>query len=762
MGYMVDLGSGTHSIIIPADKQLAPNRTYYWGVRGVNKEENGETIAGLWPFTTGGTPPPPPHFASVTVRSDNRSGGLRWNLLATVRGPSPADITELKVTGPGDFQYIFTEDDINQNEQSGLYRYHDVINPPSPLSNGTYTFSVTDSQGRTVEATADFTATAEPVPIVSSGMAPADLTYVNSTTPTFSWGSVGEGYYYRIQIFDWNSLERNVYISDYSQELQATVPEGYLLENSPYKWRVEAYDPTLQNRSCTDVLRFSTGSLGYDLEFSYGYVWADNSHYGGQRKSINTGVLGPLPTHIHTSPGILTVTGPGGSGFSHTFTGGEVMHSVTPGTPYSYGEPGFPATGSYTFTVQDINGDSDTLLKNVTSVSEIPIVDQATMSPANNAYLTNRTPTFSWAAVLGSPRYYRIVINDWSLRYTVYSSTRSAATSATIPSGILEFGRSYKWRVEVFDASGGAAANSRSTSAWNCFTTPGRPRHTDFDGDGKTDVAVYDVANGWWYLHNSEDGGYVFDAIGVGGGSQWKPVSGDYDGDGKSDVAVYDADYGWWLFHYTAGGYFYDHIGVGGTGYTAVPGNYDGDGVTDIAVYNGTNGDWYIKYSSGGYGFDNLGGTGSIPLPADYDGDGKTDVAVYDVANGWWYLHYSSDGSYVFDAIGVGGGSQWRPVPGDYDGDRKADVAVYDAQNGWWLFHYTAGGYFYDHIGVGGTGYGGVPGDYDGDGVTDIAVYNQTNGYWYVKYSSGGYGFDSLGGPGSVPVNLPYLLGSAF
>jgi glucose/arabinose dehydrogenase len=288
------------------------------------------------------------------------------------------------------------------------------------------------------------------------------------------------------------------------------------------------------------------------------------------------------------------------------------------------------------------------------------------------------------------------------------------------------------------------------------------PETGDFDGDGKTDVAVYDVANGWWYFHYSSDGSYLFDAIGVGGGSQWKPVPGDYDGDGKADAAVYDAQDGWWLFHYSSGGYFSDHIGVGGTGHSPAPGDYDGDGATDIAVYNETNGYWYVKYSSGSYGFDSLGGTGWVPFPSDYDGDGKTDVAVYNVTNGWWYFHYSSDGSYVFDAIGVGGGSQWKPVPGDYDGDGKADVAVYDAQDGWWLFHYSSGGYFSDHIGVGGTGHGAVPGDYDGDGVTDIAVYNQTNGYWYVKYSSGGYGFDSLGGPGKTPVNLPYLFGSVF
>jgi hypothetical protein len=86
------------------------------------------------------------------------------------------------------------------------------------------------------------------------------------------------------------------------------------------------------------------------------------------------------------------------------------------------------------------------------------------------------------------------------------------------------------------------------------------------------------------------------------------------------------------------------------------------------------------------------------PLSVDTDFDGKTDMGVYDLANGWWFFRNSFDGNYDFDAICVGGGSQWKPVPGDYDGD----------------------------------------------GVTDMAVYDQTNGYWFIKYSKGGYGFDSL------------------
>jgi hypothetical protein len=175
------------------------------------------------------------------------------------------------------------------------------------------------------------------------------------------------------------------------------------------------------------------------------------------------------------------------------------------------------------------------------------------------------------------------------------------------------------------------------------------------------------------------------------------------------------------------------------------------------ASYDG----WYVSNNmvTGVYVWSDVNYQGAVigiepksSVVVDLDRDRKTDIAVYDVANGWWFFQYSSTGGYGFDAIGVGGGGQWVPVPGDYDGDHKTDVAVYDAVAGWWLFHYSSGGYFYDHVGQGGTGFTAVPGDYDGDGKTDLAVYQASTGYWFIKYSSGGYGFKSLGGSGKIPV----------
>jgi hypothetical protein len=64
----------------------------------------------------------------------------------------------------------------------------------------------------------------------------------------------------------------------------------------------------------------------------------------------------------------------------------------------------------------------------------------------------------------------------------------------------------------------------------------------DYDGDGKTDVAVY--RDGAWYIIRSSDSGIT--TVGWGGDPQDIPVLADYDGDGKTDVAVY-RDGAWYI-----------------------------------------------------------------------------------------------------------------------------------------------------------------------------------------------------------------------
>jgi len=223
----------------------------------------------------------------------------------------------------------------------------------------------------------------------------------------------------------------------------------------------------------------------------------------------------------------------------------------------------------------------------------------------------------------------------------------------------------------------------------------------------------------------------------------------DFDGDKKTDIAVYHASTGVWYINPSSGAADYV-VGWGGTGYTPVPGDYDGDGKTDIAVYHASTGVWYINPSSGAADYVvGWGGTGYTPVPGDYDGDGKTDIAVYHASTGVWYINPSSGAAAYVEGWG---GTGYTPVPGDYDGDGKTDIAVYYGSTGVWYINPSSGAAAYVE-GWGGTGYTPVPGDYDGDGKTDIAVYYGSTGVWYINPSSGAAAYvEGWGGTGYLPV----------
>jgi len=240
---------------------------------------------------------------------------------------------------------------------------------------------------------------------------------------------------------------------------------------------------------------------------------------------------------------------------------------------------------------------------------------------------------------------------------------------------------------------------------------------SDFDGDGKSDIAVYRYPSGEWFFQD----GTSF-AFGTSGDV---PAAGDYNGDGKAEAAVFRPLKGLWLIKGRS-----PVKDFGGVQDIPVPGDYDGDGRDDIAFFRPKTGRWHVY----GRGVRAFGAAGDVPVPADYDGDGKTDMAVYRPSTGQWLL--------ANGIIYKLGRFEDVPIPTDYDGDGQAEPAVYRPSNGRW---FILNGPQYQ---FGRMGDWPVPGHYNGPGKVQIAVYRPSTGEWLIRGSA----TVVLGGPGRLPI----------
>lgn len=296
-------------------------------------------------------------------------------------------------------------------------------------------------------------------------------------------------------------------------------------------------------------------------------------------------------------------------------------------------------------------------------------------------------------------------------------------------------------RFVTFGTIGDGQANRSYTSRHNSKYRTGN--FSDFTNDGKSEISVFRPSDGVWHQLNSS--GNAYSALGWGISTD-KLAPADYDGDGKTDRAVFRNGV-WYILQSSNSQVRFVNFGQAND--LPRPGDFDGDGYSDIAVFRPSTGTWYwLNSTNNQFNAVPFGQNGDAPLIADFDGDGRSDISVFRSGN--WYFLRSSNGSFGTVPFGVSGDV---PVVGDYDGDGKSDAAVF--RNGvWYALRSSDGGLTVFNWGQ--SGDKPVPADYDNDGKNDFAIYR--NGVWWISYTgNNSFASVSFGLASDIPIQSAYL-----
>ncbi len=279
----------------------------------------------------------------------------------------------------------------------------------------------------------------------------------------------------------------------------------------------------------------------------------------------------------------------------------------------------------------------------------------------------------------------------------------------------------------------------------------------DFNGDGITDLVLYDyeTGNNKWFLNNG-DFTYVVKTNPILPSNIKQGMGllfGDWNADGISDVMWYDKDEGDNNWFINDGNADFDSFSLNPieknlleNGTSLHFGDWNGDGINDLLWYNKTTGNnkWFINQND----FVFTQNTTSIPnnqiiggdglFTGDWNLDGMTDVMWYDEASGlnnWYLKSYDQTISLVINPIypdEIKGGE--GILFADWNGDDISDVVWWDKSNGENSFFINRGDLNFDKFTnsitpsnlLNGTTL--IPFDSDGNGVTDILLYNKDNG----------------------------------
>ena len=301
-------------------------------------------------------------------------------------------------------------------------------------------------------------------------------------------------------------------------------------------------------------------------------------------------------------------------------------------------------------------------------------------------------------------------------------------------------------------------------------------KSNDFDGDKIADIAFFDPQNLRWYIvHGKDLNESQFNLasslhLNHNGSDLLIPIPADYDGDSKTDIALFNRSEGTWHILNSSNSTEKNQVWCKPLGEVPIPADTDGDSKSDYSCYDSVkNGAWPDLISSTNEYRSHTFGITSTDIPAhiDIDGDKKADYAIYRSNQTIFEVYLSSlnfDSSKVIK-LSLGDVTS-RVVPEDYDGDGKVDLATWTPEGGKWEIIYakdllsmtinpTAAGQPFIGCGIpqegsttntvcskhtvllGSAGDIPMPGDYDGDGKAEIGIYHLETAELEIPLSTG-------------------------
>ena len=263
----------------------------------------------------------------------------------------------------------------------------------------------------------------------------------------------------------------------------------------------------------------------------------------------------------------------------------------------------------------------------------------------------------------------------------------------------------------------------------------------DFDGDKLGDLSVWDPKTNTLYFQQTSDNKFYQKKF-FENKLEHDPVFADYDGDGKTDFAFFQMDSGEWSIFPSSGSEIPVKSFFGALGDLPIPSNLDGDNKYEIGIWRPVSSAWLLTgFEKDGSKKPKLIHEGSYQdstFSGDYDGDKKSDLIVWRPDDGYWHIVKSSNEYDFNNSEHIQNGQEWDIiVPNDYNGDGKCDLVLWRPQNQNWYLIYAGSlgqgqGQSQNQIKFGEKGDIPLSSDLDGDGIAELITWNMQKKSWNV------------------------------